>query len=432
MSNQKNIKYILLAAVVVLALVFFFINQSKKPSFNWNENYREDSREPYGTYIIYNLLEGHFKGKKFKSIKSSLATELPTKIKKTANYVFIGESIYLDSLDLETLIAFAENGNNVFISSKTIPEELMTDYLYSTATNCDDTYWENYSINKDTMATLSLYHPNLKIKEKTNFKYVRNFETKQYRWHYFDEMYFCDYEYEDFLGIGDMNGELVNFVKIPYGEGNFYLHTTPLAFTNYHLVEEYGLNYANKVFSHLSEGDIYWDAHNHVGEFSNSDDDLDNLFQPVSLSDKSPLQYILSQDSLRWAWYLLLALGLLYVAFRAKRRQRIIPVNEQNTNTSLEFIETIGRLYFQQNNHLKLSEQKMKLFLSFIRERYNFLTQNIDEQQMIRLSGVSNISKEKIEHIFQLNEKQSKQVEMTAEELIVFHQAIDYFYKNCK
>ena len=34
-----------------------------------------------------------------------------------ANYVFIGEGIYLDSADLNTLLNFAENGNNVFISN---------------------------------------------------------------------------------------------------------------------------------------------------------------------------------------------------------------------------------------------------------------------------------------------------------------------------
>lgn len=435
MLNQKNIRYILIAAVVILAAVFFVLNRSSKPTFDWDENYREDNKEPYGTYLIYNLLEKHFKGKDFELMTEKLSEKLPTETDQPTNYVFIGEGIYLDSADLQTMLTFVENGNNAFIAAKSLPDELMFDYLYNYSIACDGALWDGFSTAKDTISTLGLYHPNLTESKGTSFKYVRNFETATYRWHYFDEMYFCDYEYEDFLSIGDIDGEFVNFVKVPYGDGNFYLHSTPLAFTNFHLIEEYGLDYANKVFAHLSEGDIYWDAYNHVGEIrssNNDEDDLDDMFEPVSLSEDSPLQYILSEDSLRWAWYLLLVLGLLYLIFRAKRRQRIIPVKEPNANTSLEFIETIGRLYFQQNNHLKLEEQKMKLFLNFIRERYHLATHNIDDKFVEKLAQVSSVKQAKVKSIFSLYQSHAKKTEIFEEQLITFHQAMDYFYKNCK
>lgn len=432
--NQKNIRYILIGAVLVLGIVFFFLNRNSQNEFDWTENYREDNKEPYGTYVVHNLLKKQYENKKFTTIKTHLAEELPTKKSKNpANYIFIGESIYLDSTDLSTLLTFAENGNNVFISSKSIDDELMEEHLYSYTIACDGTYWEGYNFERDTASSLNLYHPNLVESEGTVFKYVEDFEVAPYRWDYIDEMYFCDEGYEDFLEIGSIDG-LANFVKIPYGEGNFYLHTTPLAFTNYHLVEEYGLKYADKIFAHLADGDIYWDAYNHVGDLSrgNEGGDIDNLFEPVKLSDKSPLEYILSQDSLRWAWYLLLILAFLYLLFRAKRRQRIIPVLEPNTNTSLEFIETIGRLYFQQNNHLKLEEQKMKLFLNFIRERYHLVTQNVDDVFVEKLANVSDVNLEKVKSIFALYQSHSKKAEIFEEQLINYHQAMDYFYKNCK
>jgi hypothetical protein len=434
--NQKNIRYILIAAVIILATIFFFLNYFNKGNeFNWNENYREDNKEPYGTYVVHNLLQKQFENKKFTTVKSHLVEELPMKKgDEPANYIFIGEGIYLDSADLSTLLNFAENGNNVFISSKSIDDELMEEHLYSYAIACDGTYWEGYTSARDTSSLLNLYHPNLTEETGTVFKYVEDFKTMPYSWSYIDEMYFCDEEYEDFLEIGDIDKSLVNFVKVPYGEGNFYLHTTPLAFTNFHMIEEYGLEYADKIFGHLSEGDIYWDAYNHVGDLSNNNDDggLDDLFNPVSLSDESPLEYILSEDSLRWAWYLLLALAFLYLVFRAKRRQRIIPVQEPNTNTSLEFIETIGRLYFQQNNHLKLEEQKMKLFLNFIRERYHLVTQNVDDKFVEKLANVSDVNLEKVKSIFALHQSHSKKAEIFEEQLINYHQAMDYFYKNCK
>jgi hypothetical protein len=435
--NQKNIRYILIAAVVILGIIFFFLNYyNKGTEFDWSENYREDNKEPYGTYVVHNLLQKQFEGKKFTTIKSHLAEKLP--IKKgddPANYVFIGEGIYLDSADLSTLLTFAENGNNVFISSKSIDNELMEEHLYSYTIACDEMYWEGYTSERDTSSLLNMHHPNLIEEKGTVFKYVEDFKTVPYSWNYIDEMYFCDEDgYEDFLDIGDIDGYSVNFVKVPYGEGNFYLHTTPLAFTNFHMIEEYGLEYADKVFAHLSDGDIYWDAYNHVGDLSNYNDGggIDDLFNPVSLSEESPLEYILSQDSLRWAWYLLLILAFLYLLFRAKRRQRIIPVKEPNTNTSLEFIETIGRLYFQQNNHLKLEEQKMKLFLNFIRERYHLTTHNVDDAFIEKLTNVSDVNLEKVKSIFALYQSHSKKGEIFEEQLINYHQAMDYFYKNCK
>ena len=62
-----------------------------------------------------------------------------------------------------------------------------------------------------------------------------------------------------------------------------------------------------------------------------------------------------------------------------KRKQRIIPVLERNENTSFKFISTIGRLYFLQNDHKKLCQQKMKLFYAYIRDRYNINTTKVDE-----------------------------------------------------
>ena len=433
--NQKNIRYILLVAVIVLATVFFFLNRNQKNEYDWTENYREESRQPYGTFLVFKMLESHFEGKEFTKMDTKLSENMPTKTKEVANYIFIGEGMFLDSADLQTLLSFAENGNNVFISAKSFSQTLMEDYLYDYSANCE-VFWEGLEVNRDTAATLNFFHKNLVQEEGTMFRYARNGETVPYRWHYFNKNYFCGneyYDYETFRSIGDMNDDEVNFVKVPFGEGNFYLHSTPLAFTNYHMIEEYGLAYANKVFAHLDEGDIYWDAFNHVGEVQpQNDDEDDEIFEPVSLSDKSPLEYILSQDSLRWAWYLLLALGALYLIFRAKRRQRIVPVNEPNTNTSLEFIESIGRLYFQQNNHKKLEEQKMKLFLGFIRERYNLPVHNTDHQFIDKLILVSGVPEQKVKAIFSLYESHSKKPEIFEEQLINFHQAMDYFYKNCK
>jgi hypothetical protein len=434
---NKNIRYILLGAVVILTIVFLLLNAGgkKKINFNWDENYRENNREPYGTYVVHELLKDYYKDKEFTTIDENLVDVLPTtEADEIANYVFIGNGIYLDSADMATLLTFTANGNNVFISSKSVPDDLMESYLYPYGNSCDYEHWDSYDNRRDTVGYLNLSHPNLKNTTDYSFKYVDNFETDDYSWHYIDDAYFCE-EQDNFEAIGSLDGYNTNFVKVEYGLGSFYLHTTPLAFTNYHLLEEENLAYANKVFSHLTEGDIYFDAFNHVGEFyegNGADDDMAGIYEPVRLKEDSPLEYILSEPSLRWTWYLLLAIAFLYVIFRAKRKQRIIPVLEENTNTSLEFIQSIGTLYFQQNNHAKLCQQKMKLFLSFIRERYNIVTHNFDDKQLVKLAKVSDISEAKIRKIFDLHKDYSTRPSLSAAALIDFHHAVDYFYKKCK
>ncbi len=434
---NKNIRYILLGAVVILTIVFLLLNAGgkKKVSFNWDENYRENNREPYGTYVVHELLKDYYDDKEFTTINGNLVDALPTEENgEVANYVFIGNGIYLDSADMATLLTFAENGNNVFISSKSIPYDLMEYELYDYANYCEYEDWDGYTTERDTVGYLNLAHPSLRNKKDFEFKYIDNFETESYRWHYIESRFFCE-EQESFTAIGSVGGYMTNFLKVEYGLGNFYLHTTPIAFTNYHLLEEENLAYANKVFSHLEEGDIYFDGFNHVGEYyetDGGDDDMAGLFEPVRLKEDSPLEYILSEPSLRWTWFLLLAIALLYVIFRAKRKQRIIPVLEENTNTSLEFIQSIGTLYFQQNNHAKLCQQKMKLFLAFIRERYNITTHNFDDKQLKKLAKVSDVSEAKIRKIFDLHKDYSTRPSLSEAGLIDFHQAVDYFYKNCK
>jgi hypothetical protein len=229
-----------------------------------------------------------------------------------------------------------------------------------------------------------------------------------------------------------MNNDLVNFAQRPYGEGNFYLHTMPLAFTNYHLLEEDKLEYVDKVFSHLQEGPIYWDEYSGVSErvgeaINNRDYNSGNRM----LRAESPLQFILSKPALSWAWYLLLTAVLLYVVFLSRRRQRVIPVLQKNTNTSLEFLSTIGHLYFLQNNHKQLALQKMQLFRSFIREKYHLHGLEFDEEFKKRLQQKSDVDRPIIDEIFLIHSNIKKRP-ITENTLIDFHKALEQFYRHCK
>ncbi len=423
-------QYIIFTILAVILLLIFFLFQNLAPAErDWDENYEPTNKEPYGTFIIKKLLEDQAGEEHFHIVDTILHASLPITNSTQTNYIFIGNSIFLDSASVDSLRSFVFNGNNVFISSKTIPTQVMQGiYPYSPCTFDD---WEDFNSYYFDIAYLSLDHPELKRSEKYPLTYLEEFERSYYEWSYIDSIFICD-SLGGLISIGSFNTHFSNFAKFPFGDGAFYLHTTPLAFSNMALLKEDGLEYAEKVLAHLPEGDIYWDENHQIEDFISKA--LNNSSNSGNgLPDNNPLQFILSQRELSWAWYLTLALALLYVLFRAKRKQKVIPVVQPNKNTSLEFLQSVGTLYFMQNNHRNLILQKMRLFLGFIRQKYSLhISETPEAGTLEKLHQHSEVSLESIQRIFLLFKNTQSSDFVSEKALVSFHQAVEAFYKNAK
>lgn len=429
MTNKRPL--IIFGIAAMLLLLFFSLSRTKGNRYSWAETYDEQSKHPYGTFVLYDLLQHYFSGKEVKKINTSVSSDLPTdSLSRANNYIFVGEGMYMDSADVQSLLHFVARGNTAFISSKTIPYDLMFEVYYD---ECNNNYWDDYTILKDTGAVFNLLHKDLESEAGYGYKYIHYRQIKKYNWTYIDSIYFCDETYS-FVELGFLNDQHVNFAKKNYGQGVFYLHTSPIAFSNIQLMDKPGIDYASKVFSHLSSGDIYWDRHSRVsvGVARRRNNQYSGNQANREISGGGPLKYILSQAPLAWAWYICLSLALLYLLFRAKRKQRIIPIIEKNTNTSLDFISTIGTLYFIQSDHKKLCLQKMKLFLAYIRDRYYIPTGELDDIFVKKLVAKSEVSEAAIQKIILTHINIKGALSITEKTLIDFHQMIDQFYKNCK
>jgi len=427
--KDKRPFIILGIAAVVLLLLFVFL-RGGATRFDWSENYEAESKDPYGSFVIHEMLKNYFPNNTFTDIEEGVDDELPLGSGVKSNYVFVGESMFLDSADVTTLLNFVNEGNNAFISSKTIPFDLMFELYYD---ECNFEPWDDYGGYTDTTAVFNFVHNQLQKENGYSYKVLEQTKTLTYQWNYIDSLYFCDEPYS-FIKLGTLSGNRANFVKKEYGSGAFYLHTTPMNFTNLQLLDKVGVQYANNVFSHLDEGNIYWDEYSRVGEgFGRAYNRRRGASGGSrSIASEESLKYILAQPSLAWAWYLAISMGFLYLFFRAKRKQRIIPVLERNENTSFEFISTIGRLYFLQNDHKKLCTQKMKLFLSYIRDRYNLNTTNANDEFKKKLVAKSEITPTVIDNIFGFYKNIKTSSFVSEQTLIEFHQKMDEFYKNCK
>lgn len=428
--SKKRIWLSLGIATILGLLVLVFGAGLKR--VNWSETYEADSRQPYGTHVLLELLKTYFPGQTLLLMRDSLVFP-PGKDGTTANYVFVGAGQLLDSSGVEKLLDFVASGNRAFISSRSIPFSLMERLLPKLDCNGEYVYWEDYPEQEDTAVTCSTLQPGLVPGERFPMYYWRGGVRRPYRWQYIDSIYSCNPD-SGTVAAGFLNDSLMNFARIRHGEGFFFLHTSPIAFSNIQLVDQQSLQYAEQVFSQLPAGPIYWDEYSKVSEDIARRQNMPPDGEPEErrLNSRSPLQYVLEQPSLTWAWYLLLTLALLYLIFRARRRQRIIPVLEPNANTSLEFVRTIGRLYFLQNEHRLLALQQMRLFRAYVWQRYGLQARETDEEFIEKLSGKSEIQATRLQDLLDSYRQIERSERIDAGHLTGFHRKLDYFYKNCR
>jgi len=420
--------YFILGLAALLLLAIFLLLRQNRSKFDWRETYDEAEKDPYDTYVIQQLLEDYFPDQPFTILTENIADKLLSD--EPGTYVFIGEAQLMDSAAMNSLLHFVETGHTAFIASRMLPPDLQDELYYEVCE--EEGWWAYYDEYWDDQMTVNLQHPQLRLSDDVTLHHVRRQDTIFYRWQYFKSSSFCEDDTAP-VQLGYAQDTLVNFISVRYGEGIFLLHTMPIAFANILLLEEEVVDYAGRVFTHLPEAPIYWDRSSRVSEavarrayFPNE------TSYGRGLSDESPLQYILAQPSLAWAWYIALAMGLLYLLFRAKRQQRIIPVLESNTNTSLEFITTIGRLYFLQNNHKKLAQQKMKLFLNDIRQRHQLSTKELDAQFVDKLALRAEVPTTLVEKIVLYHKNINSSKFVSENTLLEFHQLIEEFWQTAR
>jgi hypothetical protein len=207
-----------------------------------------------------------------------------------------------------------------------------------------------------------------------------------------------------------------NFVRVPFGKGNFYLNTMPLAYTNYNMLYRQNASYISSTLSYLPVQSTYWDEYYKINRGES----------------QTPLRYVISQPPLKWALYLTLLALVLFMVFEAKRKQRIIPIVKPLANTTLEFTETVGRLYFQYKDHKNIADKKITYFLDYLRTHYYVKTTEFNEELYSKLSDKTGADKEEISKLFRLIQDIRSRKSISEEELLSLNAQIEDFQGRYK
>lgn len=440
MKSNRN-KYLLVGIAIIIVIAGYFL---LKDSFTeWNYNLDKTKKNAYGTFLTYELLKEKYKKAGFTEIdKSVIESFRKLKKNKTYNYVFINDHPNYDSATLDTICKFANAGNTVFISCESLyglfSDSILFDKYHLRQTTDYNSFYNKYldSIYIDkNYATFNFLHPTLKDDSGYNYFLMNKADTLSSYFYYFEaipdseiihpiietnSISFAAYEKTHNVGL--------NFAILKHGKGQFVILLTAMPFTNYFMRKEKGLEYAEKIFAHLPNQPTIWDNISHVYNYK----DNKNKNHGDSSYGDSPLYFVIQNRYLRWAWYLTILGILIYAVFHAKRRQNIIPIIEPKENNSLKYVETIGQLYFHEEEHLEIANEMRLQFMNFIRQKYYLKTNEIDEAFIQQLSLNTTIEIEKIELIFNEFKDILKIKSINQKKLQHLNNLLENFYKNCK
>jgi hypothetical protein len=108
-------------------------------------------------------------------------------------------------------------------------------------------------------------------------------------------------------------------------------------------------------------------------------------------------------------------------------------VYNSKENSTIEYAETISRLYQSKNSKSDIVEIMSKNFHKFILHKYGLRQRPNDESFVPKLSKLSGISVDEIENILKLTQKYvTFKSEVNTQILNTYYNKISNFYKNCK
>ncbi|WP_339888090.1 DUF4350 domain-containing protein [uncultured Flavobacterium sp.] len=392
---NRNLKvYVFLLVLILIGIIL--VDASRPKPINWTPTFALNDKIPFGLYIFGQESEKLFSNQKvtkhsntpYEYFYDKYDYEDSTYTVK-GDILFINDEFTIDKNSVDELFYYASRGNDVFISSSSFSKNLKDTLGFEIETS---------SIFMDSFA-LKVYNKNLNPKD---YYYSKGVSTK----------YFSKIDTTTTVVLGHQSStkeNLTNFIKIPYKSGNFYLHTQPIVFTNYYMLKNKNHEYVEQITSYLNQDKIYWFVKSYNSGQLN----------------QSPMRYILSQASLRWAWYISLISILIFIVFNAKRKQRVIPIIEPLRNTTVDFTKTIGNLYYQEGNHKNIIDKKIIYFLEKTRNEYLIETTELDATFINRFQQKSGNKKEEIAELVQLINQLKRKETCNESDIVTLNLAIE-------
>lgn len=388
---KRDWKYFIYLAIIFGLYVLVRLTSPKQ--FDWTVTYAHDDRDPYGTFVLSQLMPSIFDGAQVRNSNQTFY-ELKDTLEVNDNIITISRHFDPGREDVATLLEHVSRGGSAYISAQNF-SGLLKDTL---GIGTNDFFFQNNYLDRSDSSFVQFSNPSL--------------DTMSRFWFKSDDIhqYFNKFDTTKFTVIARNGLRQPVSLHLSWGRGKMILNCTPMVHTNIYLLARNNQGFVAKSMSYLGRTDIEWTEFYHLGR----------------METKSPLRFILTNEPLRWAYFVTIFSIVLFMIFESRRKQRIIPIIRPLPNTTLQFVSTIGNLYFEHADHRNIAEKKINFLLEQIRAKYYISTNRFDEtfiRQLAHKSGkgeadvralfntisyISTVSRINVELLIDLNERIEK------------------------
>lgn len=389
-------------SMLAMAIALFVIGLRLPQRFTWYATYDHNDKQPLGAYVFDSIM-AQTMPRGYATLHKSLAQIAADSTLRHSNVLIVADVCHMNDLDFDIMDSLLREGASVMIATTgynlTLVDSTLA-YDYGIALSSEyslhikDSLKAWFNNEQDTKHDLATWHTEKGWYGARRFDLPASLVSAHI--HTDDDMeqtlhtlasYRKDYSYSGetsryfkrhakaikrltkahnetddslFKYINNLEGtyleqpsDLPIAVRREVGRGNLYVVATPMAFTNYCVLDKKTAPYLMRLMSHLADRPLI----------------RTTCYNDAPGEAHSPLAIVLGNPSLRAAYYMLMLTLLLFCLFKARRRQRVIPVVKPPRNYQLEFAQLIGTLYFQRHDNADLVRKKYMLLAEHARAK---------------------------------------------------------------
>jgi hypothetical protein len=319
-------------------------------SENWEDKYKLNEKDPYGLFMFNQLLRAHVDtNQRIIPLTNSVELDSVMALSQRSTMLFVGDKFGLKTAEFDSVLAQIHDGNTLLLSSNQLTENIVRRLFIRYEVSYDYADSVNVNINNNSFSMFYLYQN----------------DTIAHEWRAFINIQPIDSTYRKLSTIF----QLADFIRLKHGKGFIYIHTNPEFFFNYQVKRTQGFRYASFFLNQLPQnqpvyilelGRLLEYNYDPYGEGEGNSDEQDDSY----------FQFILKSPALMAAVGLGLLGVLLFVLFRSKRMQPVVPYIEKKKNMSLEFAQTITSIYQSKSNPMGIVKVQRQNFYDAMQKRF--------------------------------------------------------------
>lgn len=401
---KKAFPYILGVVLFIALGGLLLITAANRPrKMNERITLKVVDKIPYGFYAARQLIPSLFpKAEVFVDKRTPGYWDSLSAYKSNQAVFITGIRLNADENELKELLDFARKGNYVFIITQDLSYSAAQFFRTGDLVN-DDGYFTGESDSLQVQLSQPRFD-NTKPYVYPGRRFASYFEN-------------VDTTRVAVLGTNENNK--VNFIQYKAGNGAIFIHTAPLAFSNYFILHKKNISYFENAVSVIpsSVTKVLWNEY--------------YLNKKTEQQEKEPnwLSVLMKYEAFRWALWTAIITLLLYVLMEMRRKQRVIPALQQPKNESLDFVRTIGQLYYDRKDHADLARKMSTYFLDYVRSQYKVSTNVLDDSFIQTLHAKTGYPVHEIKSIIDF----IRHIETSAiseHQLNQFYNQLESFYQN--